>query len=214
MEMDNYAEYDGLTNATAIDMSLELDGLSRELNHKIHIPKSNISKQPHLKNTITHEIVKTQIKKIDNLSELKQFNSKNGWYVNWTNLAKDKYEIYALKTPDNETQALLSIKNDKDVRAASVAWIVVAPHNNKQLLPDGKKPKYENVGGPMFAIAAKKSIEYGYNGDMVFPASNNDLYQYYKKKYYAHPAPFIANGFGLAIYDEDVSKIMEEYHYE
>lgn len=37
-------------------------------------------------------------------------------------------------------------------------WMCAAPQNNKQLADE---PKYSGVGGHLFAIAGKKSVDYG-----------------------------------------------------
>lgn len=59
-----------------------------------------------------------------------------------------------------DIQGLVSVRNDVDMRAAFISWMVAAPQNNSQVV-DNKK--YEGVGGHLFAIAAQRSYEYGYD---------------------------------------------------
>lgn len=56
------------------------------------------------------------------------------------------------------------------------------PLNNKQL---GNKPKYIGVGGHWFAIAAQKSMAYGFGGAVTGFAANMDLVEHYCRAFHA-----------------------------
>ena len=56
---------------------------------------------------------------------------------------------------------LVGVKNDKNSYAAYLHWACTAPHNNKH---EFGSQKFVGVGGHLFAIAADKSIEWGYEG--------------------------------------------------
>ena len=82
----------------------------------------------------------------------------------WDSLVKD-HEIYALVIKGTvDIQGLVAIKNDQETGALYVAWMVAAPFNNPQIVD---QKRYLGVGGHLFAIAATKSEEYGYDCEMM-----------------------------------------------
>ena len=116
---------------------------------------------PCLKDSKTGEFVQTEVIRIKRKSFLRKYNKKNGWYINWETLV-DENEIYALVVEGSvDIQGLLAIAKDEEMKAVYIAWMCTCPDNNK-LIND--KIKYLGVGGHLFAIAAKKSTEYGYDG--------------------------------------------------
>ena len=44
---------------------------------------------PCLKDALTGDLVETEVLQIQRTSFLKKFNQKNGWYINWADLAKE-----------------------------------------------------------------------------------------------------------------------------
>lgn len=48
---------------------------------------------PCLKDSVTGEIIDTEVIRVRRKSFLQKYNKKNGWYVAWDSLVKD-YEIY------------------------------------------------------------------------------------------------------------------------
>ena len=71
----------------------------------------------------------------------------------------------------NTIQGLVGINNDKDSHAVYLHWACTAPHNNKH---EYGSQKYVGVGGHLFAIAADKSIEWGYEGAVHGFAANEE----------------------------------------
>ena len=76
-------------------------------------------------------------------------------------------------------------------------------------------PKYTGVGGHLFAIAADKSMEYGFDGVIVGNAANRDLVRHYceifKAEYIATLHPY-----QIAIYENvatDIRRISHKYFY-
>ena len=53
--------------------------------------------------------------------------------------------------------------------------VEAAPHNL------GTDKQYNGVGGHLYAIAAKKSIEYGYGGFLFMDAKSLELVEHYQK---------------------------------
>ena len=85
---------------------------------------------PCLKNLKTGTLEETVVFKIESRSYLKQFQKKNGWNINWSELPKE-VEVYALALKsDNSIQGLVGIRNDKNAHAAYLHWACSAPHNN------------------------------------------------------------------------------------
>lgn len=107
--------------------------------------------------------MQTEVIRIKRKSFLRKYNKKNGWYTNWVSLA-DKNEIYALVVEGAvDIQGLIAVARNKDMKALYISWMCASPENNKQLTDS---VKYFGVGGHLFAIAAPKSISFGYDGYM------------------------------------------------
>ena len=108
-------------------------------------------------------------------SELRSYGRKSGWAFDWTKPEKQGFDVYKLAlSGDYKAQGLLAVRPQKDMFAAEVGIIESAPHNR------GSRGKYAGVGGHLFAIAAKKSLEYGYDGTIFFEAKTA-LIKHYKK---------------------------------
>ena len=165
---------------------------------------------PCLKDAKTGELVQTEVIRIKRKSFLKKYNKSTGWYVNWETLA-DENEIYALVVEGSvDIQGLVALAKDDDMKAVYIAWMCTNPENNKLINDD---IKYIGVGGHLFAIAAQKSVEYGYDGYMYGFAADKELLEHYVKVFNGefigmlHPYQF-------AIDEENAAKIMEVYDYE
>ena len=65
------------------------------------------------------------------------------------------------------------------MKAVYISWMCTAPQNNKII---SENVRYLGVGGHLFAIAAKKSLEYGYDGYMYGFAANEKLLKHYVDK--------------------------------
>ncbi|MBP0958479.1 MAG: hypothetical protein J5997_14080 [Oscillospiraceae bacterium] len=84
------------------------------------------------------------------------------------------------------------------------------PENNK-LISDSVK--YLGVGGHLFAIAAQKSIEYGYEGFMYGFAANQELLNHYVNVFNAEYIG-ILHPYQFAIDSLNAKRIVEVYDYE
>lgn len=85
-----------------------------------------------------------------------------------------------------------------------------APSNNKALCDN---PKYSGVGGHLFAIAADKSMEYGFEGVVVGYAANAELVDHYCKVFKAEHIAML-HPFQIAIYEEESAELRGVYDYE
>lgn len=165
---------------------------------------------PCLRDTKTGEIVDTLVVKVNSRSELKGFNKKNGWYVNWNQAPKD-VEIYKLLAKNSsEVQGLIGIVPKDDHKAVYLHWAVAAPHNNP--LISGQK-RYEGVGGHLFAIAAEQSVKAGYGGALYGFAANKELVELYVNKYGAKHLP-IEHRYEIFFEEQAAMTILKEYTYE
>lgn len=165
---------------------------------------------PCLKNTETGETEETVVFRVESRSYLRNFRKDNGWHVNWARLPKD-VEVYALATArDNELQGLIGIRNDKAAKAAYLYWACTAPHNNKH---DFGVQKYSGVGGHLFAIAADKSIQWGYDGLMYGYAANEILLNHYVETLHAEYIG-ITHLYHFIIDEVAAKRLLEVYHYE
>ena len=165
---------------------------------------------PCLKDTETGEIKETVVFKIESRSFLRQFKEKDGWGINWIGVPSD-VEVYALALKENnEIQGLVGVKNDTEVNAAYLHWACTAPHNNIFLF---RKQKFSGVGGHLFAIAADRSILWGYEGFLHGFALNKELLNHYIEVLGAsylgvqHPYQFMINNVAA-------QKLLEVYTYE
>lgn len=165
---------------------------------------------PCLKDMKTGELVQTEVIRIRRKSFLRKYNKRNGWYVNWASLA-DENEIYALVVEGSvDIQGLIALTPDNEMKAVYIAWMCTCPENNKLLADD---VRYQGVGGHLFAIAAQKSIDYGYGGFMYGFAANQDLLNHYVNVFNGEVIA-VLHPYQFAIDEENAKKIMEVYDYE
>ncbi|MGN0642991.1 MAG: hypothetical protein ACI4JJ_07570 [Huintestinicola sp.] len=165
---------------------------------------------PCLKDAKTGELVQTEVIQIKRKSFLKKYNKKNGWYINWETLLNEN-EVYALVVEGSvDIQGLVAIAKDNESQAAYITWMCTSPENNK-LISDSVK--YLGVGGHLFAIAAQKSIEYGYEGFMYGFAANQELLNHYVNVFNAEYIG-ILHPYQFAIDSSNAKKIVEVYDYE
>ncbi len=165
---------------------------------------------PCLKDARTGELVQTEVIQIKRKSFLKKYNARNGWYTNWAELANEN-EIYALVVEGSvDIQGLVAITPNYDMKALYISWMCTSPDNNK-LLNDNIK--YLGVGGHLFAIAAKKSVDNGFDGYLYGFAANQELLKHYVTVFNAE-AIGILHPYQFAIDETNALEIMEVYDYE
>ena len=165
---------------------------------------------PCLKETATGDLKETVVFKIQSRSYLKDFNTKNGWHINWSKIPKD-VEVYALAIRgSNEIQGLIGVKNDPNAKAAYIHWACTAPQNNKH---DFGTQKYEGVVGHLVAIAVEKSLEWGYDGTVHGFVANKDLVKHYEEKFNAKLIAML-HPYQVVIESEYAKKLLEVYTYE
>ena len=165
---------------------------------------------PCLKDTVTGEMKETVVFKIESRSYLKQYTEQNGWQINWIELPVD-VEVYELALKDTkEIQGLVAVKNDVNSRAAFLHWACTAPQNNKH---DFGKQKYSGVGGHLFAIAADKSVQWGYEGAMHGFALNKELLEHYIETFNAEFLGML-HDYQFFINEINAKKLLEVYNYE
>lgn len=165
---------------------------------------------PCLKDAKTVEIVQTEVIRIKRKSFLHKYNKKTQWYVNWSDLL-DEHKVYALVIKGTvDIQGLIAIKEDIENKGIYIAWMCVSPSNNKQI---NSEIKYTGVGGHLFSIAMKCSIDCGYNGYVYGFAANQRLLYHYEDIFNAHHFG-ILHPYHFVIDDMTAQKVMEVYNYE
>lgn len=126
-----------------------------------------------LRNRRTKEIVKTEFHPVGS-DEVMNLQRKN-WNFDWSEPLINGYEVYKLCLRKTRTiQGLVALKPEARSHAVHIDIVEAAPHNI------GKAGRYEGVGGHLFAIAAKKSKEYGFNGFTYFTAKSTLIEHYMK----------------------------------
>ena len=156
---------------------------------------------PCLKDSRTGELIQTEVIRVRRKSFLKKYNKKNGWYVDWASLAEES---------SVDIQGLVAVSSDKDMRAMYITWMCTCPDNNK-LLTD--EVRYLGVGGHLFAIAAQRSFDYGYDGYMYGFAANRELLNHYVKTFNGEVIG-VLHPYQFAIDEGNARKIMEVYDYD
>jgi hypothetical protein len=150
---------------------------------KNDIIESEINDEQHgLIDTKTGKIVKTRIGLMPE-EHLKNYTQKNGWYVNWAALAKQKgVKVYGMVCEgSNKLQGLMAIEHHTDKQATYINWIVTAPHNNKQL--SGGTQEFKGVGNLFIAKAAQESKKAGFGGFLYGFANTMKTMQHYCEKW-------------------------------
>ena len=168
---------------------------------------------PCLKNTITGEIVETEVIRLRRKSFLAKYNKRTGWYVNWSKFSSEA-EIYALVLKGTvDIQGMIALENAVQSKAVHILWAVAAPQNNVHR--HGNK-LYSGVGGHLFAIAGNRSIKLGYSGLVYGEAMNQEIMDHYIEHYGAEFFPFGVpkHPFRIVIDSEAMKRITEEYTYE
>jgi hypothetical protein len=136
--------------------------------------------------------------------DLKGFTQRSGWYINWEKEAK-AMEVYGLRLAgDTEIQGLISLTDDPENNAVKLGWVSAAPWNQGKL---GEK-RYSGVGGHMFAIAAQRSVDLGYNGYMWGIAKNETLARHYVNKIGARR---IGNSYRITFNEATAKALLEKY---
>lgn len=103
---------------------------------------------------------------------------RKGWNFNWNSPDLKKSEIYKLTLKNDETiQGLIAVTAFPRDKALYVNIAESAPHNL------GSRKQYEGVGGHLFALAAKESVDRGYGGFLFLDAKNEELVEYYSQKF-------------------------------
>ena len=119
--------------------------------------------------TKTGRVVETEY--IKRTTPIKPIHYKN-WKFKWNTTEKNGYDIYELYVKgNNSVQGRISFRIDGGV--ADVDIVETAPHNY------GHGGQYTGVGGHLFAIACKISMDAGCDGVVAFTAKNK-LIEHYK----------------------------------
>lgn len=165
---------------------------------------------PCLRNIETGELEETAVFRIESRSYLKKFQKKNGWYINWNTCPKDM-EVYALVLKEtNEIQGLIAMQKDIEAKAAYIYWACTAPWNN---IYKNHSKKYAGVGGHLFAIAADKSTQWGFDGAIYGFAANKELLEHYEKIFHAQHIG-MRHQYHFFIDELNARNLMEVYTYE
>ncbi|MCR5302420.1 MAG: hypothetical protein K6E49_08285 [Lachnospiraceae bacterium] len=90
--------------------------------------------------------------------------------------------------------------------------MVAAPHNNIEICGRGNQ-RYVGVGGHLFAIAIRKSVEYGYGGAIFGFAKDAKKLAHYVKWFGAEPIG-ILHDFHFLIADSSAVSVVEDYSYD
>lgn len=165
---------------------------------------------PCLKDVATGEVVDTEVIRIRRKSFLSKFTRRNGWYVNWQDLA-ETCEIYALVLRGTvDIQGLVAIEGNSDYGAVYISWAVASPQNNPEL-SDCKR--YDGVGGHLLAIAIDRSEQLGFSGDVTGFCRTEEILQHFVREHGAIPLRML-HEYQIGIFDDAARRIREVYDYE
>lgn len=121
---------------------------------------------------LTGKIFKTHVSKAS-IEFLNKIHKKNGWKFNWKKEGKEQ----------NRLIYKLILEKDKSILLGLISFEIKEDHILIHLVekfPEefGKTKKFEGIGGNLFAIACKFSLENGFDGVVAFYAKT-DLIQHY-----------------------------------
>lgn len=163
---------------------------------------------PCLKEAETGKIVETEVRKVVDKTILSECTEKNGWDFPW-NTPPDDCDVYSLNVKGkDEIEGLIALRPDERAWGVYMFWGNAAPHNM------GQKKKYVGVGGHLFAIAAKVSLENGYGGYIFGDAANEELYKMFITKYGATPYGSRNRPYRFAIENEALVDILNTYSFD
>ena len=160
----------------------------------------------------TGEIIETEVVRIKRKSFLSKYNQRTNWYINWADLLTEN-EIYAIVIKGTvDIQGLIAIRPDKNMQAVCITWMVSAPHNNPEFT-HSKRQKYKGVGGHLFAIASKKSLDYNFGGAITGFAANEKLMNHYCNIFNAEKICML-HPYQIFIPEQEGLRIQEVYNYD
>lgn len=168
-------------------MEVELDGLV-----------------PCLEDAKTGERFDTTVHKITDRSALRQFNEKNGWFIDWNRVPQDCTVCALTLKNDDAVQGMVAYRIDHNNSAAFCHWVVSAPHNR------GKDKQFTGVGGHLFAVIADASEKAGYGGFLYGQATSKEVLEYYKDVFGATQL----DGLRFFIDEEAAHRILETYNFD
>jgi len=131
-----------------------------------------------------------------------------GWAFHWLASDLKHAEIYKLSVAGKtEIEGLVAFQYWERDHAVYVQLAESAPHNK------GSNKRYSGVGGHLFAIAAKKSLEAGYGGFFFMDAKNIELVHHYQKTLGAVWIG-IAHEYRMAVEEDEAAKLLLIYTLE
>ena len=113
------------------------------------------------------------------------------WQTDWTSdyLAQERFEKYALKTPEGETIALAAYEVQKTSIAVHIAYMESQPESNPTITLQKDARKYHGIGKVLIAYGIKLSIDNDLRGDVTLDAKTPELAQHYEQVFGALPLP-------------------------
>lgn len=162
---------------------------------------------PCLVDTSTGNVVKTTFSRASS-GDLQSVKAAGGWLFDWTDPDLSADDIYKLTIDGSEDiQGMVALQYEERSKAVYAHIAESAPWNR------GKNKRYEGVGGHLFAIAAQKSMEKGYNGFVFLDAKNEDLVRHYEE---ALGAQFLGlvHPYRMIIDEEAAAKLLQTYTFD
>ena len=150
----------------------------------------------------TGRVVKTTVKEMKR-SELKGYNKSSGWYIDWSKVPRGKTIKAIFAEGNNEIQGLIAYEELSDHLTINIHWTVANPKSNGNFT---KNKEYRGIGAHLFAIAAKASIECGYDGFVESKAANSRLLEHYVNEFGAIPL----GGYRFCLDDIAAKELLEK----
>ena len=163
---------------------------------------------PCLKDARTGELLETEAKRVDNTGSLSGCTEEYGWDFPW-NEAPEDCDVYSLHIKGSDIiEGLIALRPDNAAWGVYMQWGNAAPHNR------GQNKKYIGVGGHLFAIAARISIERGYGGFIYADAANEDLFRLFVNKFGATPFSTRDRPYRFGFEGEALLNILNTYNFD
>ena len=111
-----------------------------------------------------------------------------------------------------DIEGLIALRPDSTASAVYLELGNAAPHNQKGKA--GEKKRYDGVGGHLFAIAARRSVEEGYGGIIYGDAANEDVLRAFVERYGATPLPTRKYPLRFMIDGDALLQILNTYNFD
>jgi len=139
--------------------------------------------------------------------------STGDWQTDWTTpfAAGLPNKVALYRADHGELLGLMSYELDEGSLAAEIIYMESARHSNANLLhAEGGCKRYIGIAKALFAYAAQRSMEAGFDGVLFFRAKTSELLDYYQREFGARQVGSF-DPFRLVIWEDAAERLISTY---